>query len=114
MEHEFPSNTKYGFPSMKIRDKGTLKKSHFEPTSLDFTWGAALAIGGNDANFSNTSLCYDMNIKKNGCVYSNNIVYKGNNNANGNILGVDKKVEKSEKFLVLNLDIPFDVYGFRS
>ena len=36
------------------------------------------------------------------------------NNADGNSLTADNKVEKSEKFSSLNIDSPFDVYGFRS
>ena len=36
------------------------------------------------------------------------------NNADGNSLVVDNKIEKSEKFSSLNLDSPFDVYGFKS
>ena len=36
------------------------------------------------------------------------------NNADGNSSTVENKVEKSEKFLSLNLDSPFNVYGFRS
>ena len=36
------------------------------------------------------------------------------NNDDGNSSAVENKVEKSEKFSSLNLDSPFDVYGFRS
>ena len=36
------------------------------------------------------------------------------NNDDGNSSAVDNKVEKSEKFSSLNLDSPFDVYGFIS
>ena len=36
------------------------------------------------------------------------------NNVDGNSSTVENKVEKLEKFSSLNLDSPFDVYGFRS
>ena len=99
---------------MKITNKDTLGKSHFEPTGSKFTSGAALAIGGNDANLSNISLCDSMKVRNTGCAYSNEIVYQGNNNVDGNNSTVDNKVDKSKKFLGLNLDSPFDVYGLRS
>ena len=69
LDHEFPSNTKYYFSSTKITNKATLTKSHFEPTGSDFTSGAALATGGNDANLSNTSLHDPMKVRNTGCVY---------------------------------------------
>ena len=100
--------------SMKITNKATLTKSHFEPNGSDFTSGASLATRGNDANLSNTSLHDDMKVRNTGYVYSNDIVYQGNNNANGNSSAVDNKVEKLEKFSGLNLEIPFDVYGIKS
>ena len=109
-----PSNKKSSFSFTKITNKATLKKSHFESTSSNFTSGAALSIGGNDANLSNTSLHDAMKVRNTGCVYSNGTVYQGNNNADGNSSAVDSKAEKSEKFSGLNLDSPFDVYGFRS
>ena len=36
------------------------------------------------------------------------------NNADGNSSVVDNKVEKSDKFSSLNIDSPFDAYGFIS
>ena len=36
------------------------------------------------------------------------------NNVDGNSLVADNKVEKSDKFSSLNIDSPFDVYGFIS
>ena len=111
MEHGLPSNTKSYFFSTKITNKATLTKSHFEPTSSDFTSGVALATGGNGANLSNTSLYYAMKVMNNGFVYSNGIVHQGNNNVDGNSSAVDNKVEKLEKFSGLNLDSPFDVYS---
>ena len=90
-----------------------MKKSHFEPTSSKFSWGATLSIGGNDANVSKTSICDAMKVRNIGCVYSNDIVYQGNNNADGNISAYDNKVEKSDKFSGLNLDSPVYVYGFK-
>ena len=99
---------------MKISNKATLTKSHFEPTGSDFNSSEALAIGGNDANLSNTSLRDAMKVRNIGCVYSNDIVYQGNNNVDGNSSAVDNKVEKSDNFLGFNLDSPFDVYGIIS
>ena len=100
---------------MKITNKTTLTKSHFEPTCSDFTSGATLAISGNDANLSNTSLHDAMKVRNIGCVYSNDIVYQGNNNASdGNSSTIDNKVEKTEKFSSLIIDSPFNVYGFIS
>ena len=54
-----------------------------------------------------------MKVRKAGCVYSNDIVYQGNNNVDGNSSAVDNKVEKSDNFLGFNLDSPFDVYGIK-
>ena len=102
------------FLPRKITNKATLKKSHFEPTSLDFTSGATLSIGGNDANLYNTYLHDAVEVRNTGCVYSNDIVYQGNNNVDGNSSLIENKVEKSKKFSGLNLDITFDFYGFRS
>ena len=112
LEHEFPSNTKSEFSATKITNKATVKKSHFEPTGSDFTSGATLVTCGKDANLSNTSLRDVTKVRNIGCVYSNDIVYQGNNNIDGNSSAVEKNVEKSEKFVGLNLDSPFDVYGF--
>ena len=70
-----PSNTKSYFSVTQITNKATLKKSHFYPIGLDFTSGAALAIGRNDDKLSNTSLHDDMKVRNTGCVYSNDIVY---------------------------------------
>ena len=71
-----------------------LTKSHFEPTSSYFTSGTALTTVGNDTNFSNTTLLDVVNVRNIGCVYSNDIVYQGNNNVHGNSSEVDNKVEK--------------------
>ena len=102
------------FSAMKITNKSTLTKSHFDPTGSDFTWGASLATGGNDANLSNTSLRDAMKAQEQCVCIFNGIVYQGNNNVDGNCSVVVNKVEKSKKFLVLNLNSPFNVYGFRS
>ena len=83
---------------MKITNKATLTKSHFEPTGSYFTLGATLAIGGNDAKLSNNTLFDAMKVRNTRCVYSNDIVYQRNNNVDGNSSAVDNKVEKSEKF----------------
>lgn len=97
-EHELPSNSKFGFSAKKFTNKATLTKSHFESTGSDFTSGATLATGGNDANLSNTSMHDAMKVRNTGCVYSNGTVYQGNNNADENSSAVDSKAEKSEKF----------------
>lgn len=98
LEHELPSNSKSVFSAKRFTNKATLTKSHFEATGSDFTSGATLATGGNDANLSNTSLHVAMKVRITGCVYSNGTVYQGNNNADGNSSAVDSKAEKSEKF----------------
>ena len=38
----------------------------------------------------------------------------GNNADHSNSSAAENKVEKSDNFLGLNIDSPFDVYGFRS
>ena len=98
------------FFAMKITNKAMLSQKHFEPTGSDFTSGETLAIGGNDANLSNTSMRDAMKVRNTRCVYSNDIVYQGNSNVDGNSSAVDNKVEKKKG---LNLDSQFDVYGFR-
>jgi len=98
LEHEFPPNSKSVFSAKKFTNKATLRKSHFESTGSDFTSGATLATGGNDANLSNTSLHDAPKVRNTGCVYSNGTVYQGHNNDDGNSSAVDSKAEKSEKF----------------
>ena len=54
-----------------------------------------------------------MKVRNTGYVYSNDIVYQGNNNVDGNSSTVENKVEKLQQFPGLNIDSPFDVYGFK-
>lgn len=98
LEHEFPSNSKSGFATKNFTNKATLRKSHFESTGSDFTSGATLGTGGNDANLSNTSLHDAPKVRNTGSVYSNGTVYQGHNNDDQNSSAVDRKAEKSEKF----------------